>query len=319
MIEIRTIQHALAVAKFRDFKKAAQSVYTTRSALVYSIQTLEDELGVNLFARGKEEKVKPTIIGHVFLARAEEILKAASELRREMDFAVGLKMGQLRIGAGPGPAELHMGKAIGQLSRVFPHAYINLTVSDYTTLADLLRSDQIELFVAETSELEMASDLFITPFNELRAYLVCRKGHPLLDRSDFTLKECLEYPIAMTKLPRRAIDSIAKILGLDEYSNDLGELPLIRCDSISVMKTVITFSDVLGIAFLPLIDRELQLGEFVILPCNFPELKSHYGLVQRQDHALSPLTEHFTIFLKEVDAEVAKTGQVLQEVIFSTR
>ena len=181
MIEIRTIQHALAVAKFRDFKKAAQSVYTTRSALVYSIQTLEDELGVKLFARGKEEEeVAPTIIGHVFLARAKEILKAASELRREIDFAVGLKMGQLRIGAGPGPAELHMGKAIGQLSRVFPHAYINLTVSDYATLADLLRSDQIELFVAETSELEMASDLFITPFNELKAYFVCRKGHPLL-------------------------------------------------------------------------------------------------------------------------------------------
>src|SRR5574341_267354 len=102
MIEIRTIQHALAVAKFRDFKKAAQSVYTTRSALVYSIQTLEDELGVNLFARGKEEEVTPTIIGHVFLKRAEEILKAASDLKREMDFAVGLNVGQLRIGAGPG-------------------------------------------------------------------------------------------------------------------------------------------------------------------------------------------------------------------------
>ena len=85
------------------------------------------------------------------------------------------------------------------------------------------------------------------------------------------------------------------------------------------MKTAVTFSDVLGVAFLPMIDRELQLGEFVILPCNFPELKSHYGLVQRQDHTLSPLAEHFTIFLKEVDAEVAKTGQVLQEVIFSTR
>ena len=42
MVEIRTIQHALAVAKFCNFRKAAESLYLTQPTLTRSIQALEE-------------------------------------------------------------------------------------------------------------------------------------------------------------------------------------------------------------------------------------------------------------------------------------
>lgn len=317
MIEIRTIQHALAVAKFRNFSKAAESVYITQPALTRSIKALEEALGVKLFYRDKKS-VSPTLIGHTFLARAEEVMKAASELKREIDLARGLKIGHLRIGSGVWSADLLMGKAIGRLSQRYPHLYIDITLTDFKVLINLLRSAQIELFVGESSEVEGASDFLVTPLTVLKAYLFCRQAHPLLDRlPNLTLRECLEYPFAITILPRRMIDSIAETLGIKKYSNDLSELPLIKVDSEPIIKATVASSDAIGMGLLPMIERELKSGEFVILPCDFPELKRHNGIVQLTGHNLSPFAEHFIAILKEVDAEVARTDQGLRQAMRS--
>ena len=70
--------------------------------------------------------MEATPLGRIFLARAEEIIKAAAELKREIDLARGLEIGQLEIGSGVGPAELLMGTAIGRLSQRYPHLYMHV-------------------------------------------------------------------------------------------------------------------------------------------------------------------------------------------------
>lgn len=91
-------------------------------------------------------------------------------------------------------------------------------MNDCATLTNLLQSGRIELFVAETSEVELTADLLVTPLHVLKIHLFCRRGHPLLDRlSQLTLKEVLEgYPSIMTKLPRRMLDSIAETCGFQK-------------------------------------------------------------------------------------------------------
>ena len=129
--------------------------------------------------------------------------------------AKGLETGRLEIGSGVAPAELLMGTAMGRLSRRYPHIYMNIRVDDFSVLTKFLQSGQIELFVAETSELEMATDFLVTPLNVLKMHFFCRHGHPLMDRlPHLTLKETLEYPLVMTKLPRRVTDSIAEMYGI---------------------------------------------------------------------------------------------------------
>jgi len=173
MIELRNIQYALAVAKHGGFRKAAEALFLTQPTLSRTIQDLEEALGTKIFDRGKRQ-VEPTPLGRIFLARAEEILRAASDLKREIDLARGLEIGHLEIGSGIGPAEMHMGKAVGRLSQRHPHLKITLEVNDYSVLTHLLQSGRIELFVGETSEVEWAPDFLVTPLHVLKAYFFCR-------------------------------------------------------------------------------------------------------------------------------------------------
>jgi DNA-binding transcriptional LysR family regulator len=317
MIELRNIKYALAVAKYRGFRKAAEALFLTQPTLSRNIQELEETLGIKLFDRGKRQ-VEPTPLGRIFLARAEEVLQAASDLKREIDLARGLEIGHLEIGSGIGPAELHMGTAVGRLSQRHPHLNIHVEVNDYAVLTRLLQAGQIELFVAETSEVELSPDLLVTPLNVLKAYLFCRRGYPLLDRlPHLTLLEVLEYPLFMTKLPRRALDSIAETCGFQKHPDWLKKLPIIKCDYAKIGKVTVASSDAVAFVLLPIIERELRSGEFVILPVEFPELKTHYGIVQRRDRTLSPGAEVFITLLHEVDAELGRTDQELKKELFS--
>jgi DNA-binding transcriptional LysR family regulator len=112
MIELRTIKYALAVAKYHGFRKAAEALFVTQPTLTRNIQNLEEALGIKIFDRGKRQ-VEPTPLGRIFLARAEEILQGVSDLKREIDLAQGLEIGQLEVGSGVGSAELHLGIAPG--------------------------------------------------------------------------------------------------------------------------------------------------------------------------------------------------------------
>lgn len=312
MIELRSMKYALAVAKHRGFRKAAEALLLTQPTLTRTIQDLEETLGARIFDRGKRQGV-PTPLGRIFLARAEEILQAASELRREIDLARGLEIGHLDIGSGVAPAELHMGTALGRLSQRYPHLNISLEVNDFAALTHLLTSGRIELFVAETSEVGMAADVLVTLLNVLKTYLFCRRGHPLLERTPhLSLREVLEYPLVMTKLPRRALDSIAETCGFMKHPDWLKKLPIIKCDYVKIAKEALANSNAVAFILLPMIEKELIAGEFVLLPVDFPELKTHYGIVSMRDRTLSPAAEVFIKLLLEVDAELAKVDQELR-------
>jgi DNA-binding transcriptional LysR family regulator len=317
MIDLRAIQHALAVAKYGGFRKAAEALFLTQPTLTRTIQELEETLGTKIFDRGKRQ-VKPTPLGRIFLARAEDILRLSSELQREIDLARGLEVGHLDIGSGIGPAELHLGTVVGRLSQRHPHLSVTVEVANYAALAQRLQAGQIELFVAETSEVEWSSEFLVTPLLVLKVYFFCRQGHPLLDRlSDLTLPEVLTYPLVMTKLPRRALDSIVETCGFEKHPEWLKQIPIIKCDYGKIVKEVVTTSNAVAFVLLPLIERELRAGEFVLLPVDFPELKTHYGVVQLRDRTASPAAEAFIALLKEVDAEIYKIDQELKKEFFS--
>ncbi len=197
---------------------------------------------------------------------------------------------------------------------VFPRLNTYIEVNDYAALTHLMQSGRIELFVAETSEVESAANFLITPLKVLKIYLFCRRGHPLLDRpAQLTLKEVLEeYPLVMTKLPPRMLDSIAETCGFQKYPDWLKKLPIIKCDYVKMLKEAAAAGDAFGFILLPMIERELRSGEFVLLSVDFPELKTRYGIVQIQGRTLSPAAEVFITLLQEVDAELSRTEQELQ-------
>ena len=80
MITLRQIQFALAVARHRHFKRAAEECNISQSALSLGIAEMEKNLGVTIFERNNKQVII-TPIGEELLARAQQIYLDRRTLR----------------------------------------------------------------------------------------------------------------------------------------------------------------------------------------------------------------------------------------------
>ena len=51
-MELRQLRYFVAVARFQSFSRAAEHLHVAQSAISRQVQSLEEELGVALIARG---------------------------------------------------------------------------------------------------------------------------------------------------------------------------------------------------------------------------------------------------------------------------
>jgi DNA-binding transcriptional LysR family regulator len=99
-MELRHLRYFVALAEELHFARAAELLHMTQPALSHQIKALEDELGVRLFNRTKQE-VKLTEPGAYFLAEAQLTLKQAERARAVAQRVARGQLGIVRIGYVP--------------------------------------------------------------------------------------------------------------------------------------------------------------------------------------------------------------------------
>ena len=105
MITLRQIQFALAVARHKHFKRAAEECNISQSALSLGIAEMEKNLGVIVFERNNKQVVI-TPIGEELLRRAQQIYLDAQQLVEH---------------AHAGQETLHFPMAVGFIPTIAPY------------------------------------------------------------------------------------------------------------------------------------------------------------------------------------------------------
>ena len=95
-MELRHLRYFIAVAEELHFGRAAERLRITQPPLSFQIQSLERELGVQLFVRGR--RVQMTEAGRALLAKAREAIEAADAAARAAQRASLTINGRLRVG-----------------------------------------------------------------------------------------------------------------------------------------------------------------------------------------------------------------------------
>ena len=149
-LDLRQLRHLLALDKYRNFARAAEAVGITQPALTRSIQTLENSLGARLFDRDRK-RVEPTTLGSRLIEQAAHLLNAARDLERELERAINLEGGHLYVGAGPYPAEISVGVAVGRMIRLHPSIKIDVLTGDWPDLTKRILAGELDVAIAETS------------------------------------------------------------------------------------------------------------------------------------------------------------------------
>src|SRR4051794_40813546 len=89
-MDLRQLEYFAAVARHRHFRRAAESLYVTQSAVSQQVRRLEAELGLELLRR-TSRGVQLTEEGAELLGRADAILAEVAGARAAMDDHAGTR------------------------------------------------------------------------------------------------------------------------------------------------------------------------------------------------------------------------------------
>lgn len=133
-MDIRILKYFLAVAREENITKAADILHITQPTLSRQLSNLEEDLGVQLFVRGKKG-ISLTNEGTLFRRRASEIVELSDKARREIAEQEQLISGEISIGCG----ELAAVQLIPKLFMSFKQNYPNIYLDLYTGNADQIK------------------------------------------------------------------------------------------------------------------------------------------------------------------------------------
>jgi len=298
-MNLRHLEHWLALAETGSFSRAAEKLHITQSALSRSIQALEDELGGPLVDRiGKRNELTP--LGQAVLARARRIVHEASELKLGASVLQQGGLGSLRLGLGSGPGAMLMTPWLVYMAR--HHAGVKVSITRGPTELQLqqLRDRQLDALVVDVRRVVPALDLNIGPVFDMPAGFVCRAGHPLLGRyrKGVPFEAVLAYPVASIPLS----DEVARLL-VARYGAkaDPEALTSLQCEEIASLLETVRQTDAVYLGILGAAREDLSRGELVVMPVQ-PALNAGaiLGLVTLAGRTELPVMRVFRTFVQEV-------------------
>jgi len=148
-LKLSQLRALIAVAEHGNFSEAALQLDVTQSTVSHAIATLEDELGVVLFHRGRHG-AQLTPVGESILKHALQVQGLLENMLSAADNERGLKGGTVRIASFRSIATHVLPEAIARLHQRHPSIQITLLeVDEIFQLRQALRQGQVDLCVAE--------------------------------------------------------------------------------------------------------------------------------------------------------------------------
>lgn len=128
-MEIRVLNYFLAVAREQNISNAAEILHLTQPTLSRQLKDLEDELGKQLFIRGKR-KITLTEDGMLFRKRAEEIINLVKKTENEIANSTDIISGDIHIGTGETEAVQIIAEICKEMQKNYPNVHYHISSDD---------------------------------------------------------------------------------------------------------------------------------------------------------------------------------------------
>jgi len=173
---------------------AAEALFTSQPGVSKQIRQLEDELGVEIFARQGKRLVAVTEPGHEVLAIAARMLGDLDNLRQVGAEFNNESVGKLSIATTHTQACYVLPKVIHAFIERYPQVGLSLQQGNPPQVCELVRSGRADLVIATESVADYP-ELLSLPCYEWNHCIIAPLGHPILDSTSLSLEEIARWPI----------------------------------------------------------------------------------------------------------------------------
>ncbi len=178
-MELRQLEHFVAVAQECHFTRAAKRLHIAQSGLSASIRSLERELGAPLFLRSTRH-VQLTPAGQALLGEALRALSASNAAKDAVAAVQGLLRGRLSIGSLQCLHAVHLPTLLAGFLSEHPGLEIRLRQGGSDELIELVRTGRLDIaFVSRPAPARCPEDVVIQALDSEPLALACALDHPL--------------------------------------------------------------------------------------------------------------------------------------------
>ncbi|MFM2065555.1 MAG: hypothetical protein RLZZ584_464 [Pseudomonadota bacterium] len=177
-----------------NLTETAKALHTSQPGISKSIMELEQELGIDIFARHGKRLKRITEPGQQVLASIEIIMREVANLRRIGDEFRQQEMGTLSIAATHTQARYVLPTAVAALRQRYPRVTVSLHQGTPEQIAQMLLDDVAEIAIA-TERLAQVDGLVTLPCYEWQHVVVVPAGHPLATVERVDLEALAREPL----------------------------------------------------------------------------------------------------------------------------
>ena len=172
----------------------AQSLYTSQPGISKQIRLLEDELGVEVFARSGKHLTRITPAGEKIIETAGEILRKVDSIKQVAQEFSNEKKGTLAIATTHTQARYALPNVIQEFITKYPDVALNMHQGTPSQIAEMAADGTVDFAIA-TEALEMFSDLIMMPCYKWNRCILVPRNHPLAQLPRLTLQDIGQYAI----------------------------------------------------------------------------------------------------------------------------
>lgn len=200
-MDLRVLRYFLAVAREKNFTKAAKVVLVSQPALSRQLAELETELGVKLFNRGYRQ-VTLTQQGRYLEIKAKQILNLVDQTTANIT-AEQIISGDITIGAGESAGIKYVNNVLTDIHGDYPDVKIHLISGNTEEMVTALDQGRIDFAILVGNYPVTNYDYLQLP-KEDRWGIVIRKEDTLAQKSNIQPKDLLKRQLIV---PQQTIDS----------------------------------------------------------------------------------------------------------------
>ncbi|GLP95171.1 DNA-binding transcriptional activator PunR [Paraferrimonas sedimenticola] len=180
MFSYQDLRLVLSVAQHQSFSAAAQELHKVPSAISYSVKTLEQALGAQLFER-RHRQVTLTEAGHYFVGEAQRLLKQMDEVRYQTQRIANGWHQSVKLALDNVVRPAPVNQLVRDFHQAFPEVELRISMEVYNGVWDALADERADIAIGATAAVPVEGPFASRPMGELKWLFVVAAAHPLAE------------------------------------------------------------------------------------------------------------------------------------------
>ncbi len=302
----------LAVAKFLNFRKAAEELHLSQPSVFVQFKNLESEYNLKLYKKNGRG-IELTRDGERILDYAKDILSRVQNLEHEfVGKPAASQIGPLRIGGTFAPSEKMLPLAIAKFQKAHPDIKVKFSTSRKNEIEERLRKREVDIAVIESANSD--PDFTMEYFSSDYLVFFVDPRHPLAKNGLLTLQDLPDTPLIVREDSTATKDFIKEL-----QRRGLKLNIILSCETPHTLKEAVRNKLGAGILFHTVIDGQIKKKRFKLL--RVPEishlLRANNYIVYNKSRPLSLAANNFLSHLRTCKPAMAKSSNVMKTIDYA--